>query len=130
MKDVPSQDINCSFSLDEIVTKLRVSMVSFNLSHLTGILSVFALVGNAVCIHLRAHNFSWLDSKARVILERATPAAPHFVIYSDKGTNSTGPPPPAQVKVRYTLSHLNYVDSIFEVASKYPRLSDSLPGLT
>ncbi|KIM90462.1 glycoside hydrolase family 18 protein [Piloderma croceum F 1598] len=73
-------------------------MVSFNLSHLTGILFVFALVGNSVCTLLRPPDFSGLDSKARGILERATPVPPHFVIYSDKGTNTTGPPPPAQVK--------------------------------
>jgi hypothetical protein len=76
-------------------------MVSFNLSRLTGILSVFALVCNAACNPLRAPDLSGLDSKASGILERATPAAPHFVIYSDKGTNTTGPPPPAQVKARY-----------------------------
>lgn len=46
--------------------------------------------------------FDGLDQQARDILARATPAAPHFVIYSDKGTSGvTGPPPPSQVKVCY-----------------------------
>jgi len=76
-------------------------MISFNLSRLTGILSVFALVCNAARNLLRAPDLSGLDTKARGILEHAAPAAPHFVIYSDKSTNTTGPPPPAQVKVKY-----------------------------
>ena len=44
-----------------------------------------------------------LDSKARSFLspaKRATPAAPHFVIYSDKFTSGlTGPPDVSQVEV-------------------------------
>ena len=40
-----------------------------------------------------------LDAQARSIIERATPAAPHFVIYSDKFVSgTTGPPPVNQVK--------------------------------
>ncbi|KAI0083913.1 glycoside hydrolase family 18 protein [Irpex rosettiformis] len=45
-----------------------------------------------------ADSFPGLDKQARDILARATPAAPHFVVYSDKGTSGiTGPPPPSQV---------------------------------
>ncbi|KAL0953844.1 hypothetical protein HGRIS_005021 [Hohenbuehelia grisea] len=41
-----------------------------------------------------------LDKMARDILARATPAAPHFVIYSDKFVSGqTGPPPVSQVQV-------------------------------
>ncbi|KAK0238913.1 glycoside hydrolase family 18 protein [Armillaria nabsnona] len=36
--------------------------------------------------------FDGIDGKARDILERSTPAAPHWVIYSDTGTSTTGPP--------------------------------------
>lgn len=42
-----------------------------------------------------------LDSTARKFLARATPAATHFVIYSDKFVSGdTGPPPASQVEVR------------------------------
>ena len=41
-----------------------------------------------------------LDNEARSILARATPAAPHFVIYSDRFVSGlTGPPPVSEVKV-------------------------------
>lgn len=36
--------------------------------------------------------FESVDGKARDILERSTPAAPHWVVYSDTGTSATGPP--------------------------------------
>jgi len=38
------------------------------------------------------NHFGGLDSTPRDILARATPAAPHFVVYSDKGTGTNGPP--------------------------------------
>ncbi|KAK0467058.1 glycoside hydrolase family 18 protein [Desarmillaria tabescens] len=37
-------------------------------------------------------NLTVFDGKAREILERSTPAPPHWVIYSDTGTSTTGPP--------------------------------------
>lgn len=40
-----------------------------------------------------------LSSQARTFVERATPAAPHWVVYSDKSTSSTGPPPAADIEV-------------------------------
>ncbi|KDQ61714.1 glycoside hydrolase family 18 protein, partial [Jaapia argillacea MUCL 33604] len=42
--------------------------------------------------------FSELSTKARDILTRATPAAPHFVIYSDKYVSGTFPPPVSEVE--------------------------------
>ena len=42
-----------------------------------------------------------LDKEARDILARATPAAPHFVVYGDKYTSgTTGPPATSQITVR------------------------------
>lgn len=80
-------------------------MLSFAFSRLTAILSAFALLGKVVSSPV-GEEFSGLDNKAREILERstriaATTAAPHFVVYSDKYTGTTGPPPVAQVKVRF-----------------------------
>jgi hypothetical protein len=40
------------------------------------------------------------DNNAREILARATPAAPHFVVYDDAGAGVIGPPPASQIKVR------------------------------
>lgn len=38
-----------------------------------------------------------LDEKAREVLARSVPAAPHFVIYSDRWTGSSAPPPTSSV---------------------------------
>ena len=55
---------------------------------------------------------SGLDDMAQRVLARATPAAPHFLVYSDKGTQGiTGPPPPSQVKVSIR-AHIVYHHSI------------------
>lgn len=62
-------------------------------------LSVF--VAN-ICTTLAAPVSGWehLDVEARDILARATPSAPHFVVYGDKGTSGTqGPPAPSAIKV-------------------------------
>ena len=40
-----------------------------------------------------------LDHQAREILKRATPAAPHFVVYSDAYDGGYGPPAVSAVKV-------------------------------
>jgi hypothetical protein len=81
-------------------------MVFFYVSRLAAILSVVAVIRNAVCTPFGVIEFSGLDSRAHRIIDRSkevalSTVAPHFVIYSDKGSNTTGPPPPAQVKVRY-----------------------------
>ncbi len=62
------------------------------------LLTVLSLTGTSTAAP--AADFEGLDKQARDILARATPAAPHFVVYSDKGTSGiTGPPPPSQVNV-------------------------------
>jgi len=40
-----------------------------------------------------------LDHQAKEILKRATPAAPHFVVYSDAYDGGYGPPAVSAVKV-------------------------------
>lgn len=46
-----------------------------------------------------------LDNEARSILARATPAAPHFVVYSDKWVSGeNGPPDPSQIDVSIVYS--------------------------
>ncbi len=44
--------------------------------------------------------FDDIDGKARDILERSTPVAPHWVIYSDTGTRTMGPPDVSDIDVR------------------------------
>lgn len=51
-----------------------------------------------------------LDKQARDILARATPAAPHFVVYGDKyAPGTTGPPATSQITVRQDCSYLGLI---------------------
>ncbi len=53
--------------------------------------------------------FTGLSGKARGILERATPAAPHWVVYADAYQQGvTGPPPVSSIKVWNTLVRAQY----------------------
>ncbi|KAF9266947.1 glycoside hydrolase [Marasmius fiardii PR-910] len=60
---------------------------------------LLSLLGRASSTPVNLTSFDGPDQQARDIVARATPAAPHFVVYADtyvQGTN--GPPPVAQIK--------------------------------
>jgi hypothetical protein len=92
VKDGPAQAL--SIKLHHLPMKTMMMLPSLVLAAL---FSVVSFVGTS-----NAAPSSWdgLDQQARDILARATPAAPHFVVYSDKYTPSiTGPPPASQIQV-------------------------------
>ncbi|TFK53391.1 glycoside hydrolase [Heliocybe sulcata] len=69
-------------------------------SLLSGLLAAFACLASVVAapLDLDAPQYDGLGQQARDVLKRATPAAPHWVIYSDKyASGTTGPPPVSQV---------------------------------
>ena len=67
-------------------------LVAVVLSALTNILGALAVPAG----------WENLDHDAREILKRATPAAPHFVVYGDAYTpGTTGPPAPSTINVRH-----------------------------
>ena len=78
-----------------------LTMAFGNIARFVTLATLFVITYlGSVARSIPSPEFEGLDKQARDILARATPAAPHFVIYSDKGTSGiTGPPPPAQVKV-------------------------------
>jgi hypothetical protein len=110
-------------------------MVSLSFSRLVLLCSVFAGLSSAAPAHrltgdvtmfnhggLKPHaskvssrankkptmfnHFGGLDNTAGDIVSRATPAAPHFVIYSDKFVSGlTGPPDASAVDVRASIIH-------------------------
>ncbi|KAI0073512.1 glycoside hydrolase family 18 protein [Panus rudis PR-1116 ss-1] len=67
-----------------------------------------------------------LDNQARDILARATPAAPHFVIYSDKWTGSSSPPAASQLK-GYNVFALSFLllEGAWDNAQAWTTLSAS-----
>lgn len=76
-------------------------MISFTLTRLAAVLAAFSYVSRVVSVPFNSTTFGGLDDQARDIVARATPAAPHFVIYSDAPVSGeTGPPPVSQVEVR------------------------------
>lgn len=75
-------------------------MVSFALPYLVAFFAALAHLGAVSSVPVSSADFDGLDNVARDILARATPAAPHFVIYSDEYVSGlTGPPPVAEVQV-------------------------------
>lgn len=78
-------------------------MVSFStLAPCVSVLLNFAAVW-ATPVNITA--YEGLSLEARDILARATPSAPHWIIYSDEYTSGlTGPPAPSAVSVNHFLS--------------------------
>ncbi|KAF7794236.1 hypothetical protein EIP86_005368 [Pleurotus ostreatoroseus] len=71
-------------------------MVFSSLTRLVSTVVLLALF--AVDTYSLPSGWDKLDNQARDILARATPAAPHFVIYGDKGVQgTTGPPPTSDI---------------------------------
>lgn len=65
----------------------------------TTLLALLLALSSAFFSLVLAAPFGNLDATARRILERATPVAPHWVIYSDKYVSgTTGPPDVSEVE--------------------------------
>ncbi|KAJ3483841.1 hypothetical protein NLI96_g6045 [Meripilus lineatus] len=79
-------------------TMFPVSLARF--LALATLLALFTInsVHSAPTGNVTADAFEGLSHEAREILARATPAAPHWVAYSDKFFSSAGPPAPSTIK--------------------------------
>ena len=76
-------------------------LVSFQRILVAVVLSAFT---NILGVLAAPAGWEKLDHEAREILARATPAAPHWVVYGDKYTSgTTGPPAPSAIDVRIIL---------------------------
>jgi hypothetical protein len=75
-------------------------MVLFSFPRILVALVVSALT-NVLGVLAAPTGMENLSHEAREILKRATPAAPHFVVYGDEYTSgTTGPPAPSAITVR------------------------------
>jgi hypothetical protein len=75
-------------------------MVSLSLARIISISSAFLCFARVSAVPVNATIFDGLDQQARDILVRATPVAPHWVIYSDQFVSgTTGPPAVSAVTV-------------------------------
>ncbi|KII93375.1 carbohydrate-binding module family 5 protein [Plicaturopsis crispa FD-325 SS-3] len=68
---------------------------------------------------------SGLDNQARRILERATPASPHFVVYSDKFVSGTTGPPAASAVAGFNVFALSFLltEGPFDKAEEWTQLT-------
>ncbi|KAF8888123.1 glycoside hydrolase family 18 protein [Infundibulicybe gibba] len=73
-------------------------MVAFSLSCIATIAFATVFAGRAGALPLTGTSYTGLDSQARDILSRATPATPHFITYSGPLDGATGPPPASDIK--------------------------------
>ncbi|KAF9466092.1 glycoside hydrolase [Collybia nuda] len=82
-------------------------MVSFT-SLTTIIASALLYVGSASSVALNGTTYEGLGKEARDVLARATPAAPHFVVYADAWDGANGVPAASALKGYnvFTLSFL------------------------
>jgi len=98
----------------------------FTLSFLVALFCSFILQSFAAPIAVREID-NELDVTARDILERGTPAAPHFVVYSDAWVSGEdGPPPVSQIN-GYNVMALSFLltNGAFDKAAEWASLSSS-----
>jgi len=84
-------------------------MVSFSLARLTAVVSGFLLFARVSSVPTDATAFDGLGKEARDILARATPAAPHWVIYGDQFVSGTTGPPNASVVAGYNVFIISFL---------------------
>ncbi|GLB41933.1 putative glycosyl hydrolase 18 family protein [Lyophyllum shimeji] len=100
-------------------------MVSFT-SCVAIIASALVYAKGAASLAINGTRFDGLNDQAREILARATPAAPHWVAYSDAWTSSSGPPDPSAIKGFnvFALSFL-LLEGAWDQAQTWTSLTDA-----
>ncbi|KAJ7612521.1 glycoside hydrolase family 18 protein [Mycena polygramma] len=99
-------------------------MVSLNLARIVSVFLLFAHV-NSVAVNTTV--FDGLDQQARDILARATPAAPHWVIYSDQFVSGTTGPPAVSAVTGFNVFALSFLltEGAFDKAEEWTTLTDA-----
>ncbi|KAJ7091499.1 glycoside hydrolase family 18 protein [Mycena belliarum] len=84
-------------------------MVSFTLGCLASIASAFLFFSRANSIPTNVTAFEGLGQQARDLLARATPAAPHWVVYGDQYVPGTTGPPATSAVNGYNVFILSFL---------------------
>ncbi|KAJ6493539.1 glycoside hydrolase family 18 protein [Mycena vitilis] len=97
-------------------------MVFLNLARIVSVFLLFAHV-NSVAVNTTV--FDGLDQQARDILARATPAAPHWVIYSDQFVSGTTGPPAISSVTGFNVFALSFLltEGAFDKAEEWTTLT-------
>ncbi|OBZ73875.1 Endochitinase 3 [Grifola frondosa] len=99
-------------------------MFALNASRLVAAVA-FCVLAHLGCILATPTPFEGLDQQARDILARATPAAPHFVIYGDKYVSGTTGPPPTSEITGFNVFLLSFllIEGAWDKAEEWTELS-------
>ncbi|KAJ7826553.1 hypothetical protein B0H14DRAFT_3467564 [Mycena olivaceomarginata] len=102
-------------------------MVSFSLARFLSVSSVFLCFARVNSVAVNATIFDGLDQQARDILARATPAAPHWVIYSDQFVSGTTGPPAVSAVTGFNVFALSFLltEGAFDKAFEWTTLTDA-----
>ncbi|KAJ7708680.1 glycoside hydrolase [Mycena rosella] len=84
-------------------------MVAFPLAHLAAVASAFLFVARVSSVPTNATAMDGLGQQARDILARATPAAPHWVVYGDQYVSGTTGPPPVSDVTGFNVFMLSFL---------------------
>ncbi|KAJ6581492.1 glycoside hydrolase [Mycena capillaripes] len=100
-------------------------MVSLSLARIISIFSVFLCFAGVNSGPVNATVFDGLDQQARDILARATPAAPHWVIYSDQFVSGTTGPPAVSAVTGFNVFALSFLltEGAFDKAFEWTTLT-------
>jgi len=104
-------------------------MVSLSLARIISISSAFLCFARVTvsAVPVNATIFDGLDQQARDILVRATPVAPHWVIYSDQFVSGTTGPPAVSAVTGFNVFALSFLltEGAFDKAFEWTTLTDA-----
>ncbi|KAJ6591490.1 glycoside hydrolase family 18 protein [Mycena vulgaris] len=100
--------------------------MSFSLIRLLAV-SAFLSFAPVNSVPVNSTILDGLDAQARDILSRATPAAPHWVIYSDQFVSGTTGPPAASAVAGFNVFALSFLltEGAFDKAFEWTTLTDA-----
>ncbi|KAJ7066616.1 glycoside hydrolase family 18 protein [Mycena amicta] len=102
-------------------------MVAFSLTRLTALASTALLLMSPSVNSLPSNGtqFEGLDQKARDVLARATPAAPHWLIYTDAFVSGLTGPPAVSAVTGFNVFVLSFllVEGAWDKAEEWTQLS-------
>ncbi|KAJ7155373.1 glycoside hydrolase family 18 protein [Mycena crocata] len=97
----------------------------FSVTGLLGSLSLSLLFPSVNSLPFNGTSFEGLDQQARDILARATPAAPHWVVYSDRFVSGQTGPPAASAVAGFNVFALSFLltEGAFDKAFEWTSLT-------
>ncbi|KAJ6581491.1 glycoside hydrolase [Mycena capillaripes] len=102
-------------------------MVSFHLARLAAVASVFLVFPRVNSVPTNVTALDGLSPRARDILARATPAAPHWVVYGDRFVSGTNGPPATSAVTGFNVFILSFllIEGAWDKAFEWTTYTDA-----